>query len=129
MRRACLCMQCGSHRGLSIDRLQMQDDHSSLPATMRKGHTFMTTLHDGIDNDTISSDATLATHPLTRRTLLKGAAAAAGALLAAPAASALAASPAATIAAPYVKRPPEGTITIWDRAGDLYQVFGATIPV
>src|SRR6266487_1261805 len=70
-----------------------------------------------------SSDATEPTtsaSPISRGTFLRGTAAAAGALLAAPA---------STVAAPYVKRPPEGTITIWDRAGDLYQVFGATIPV
>jgi len=78
-----------------------------------------------------SSDATEPTtsaSPISRGTFLRGTAAAAGALLAAPAAVALAASPASTIAAPYVKRPPEGTITIWDRSGDLYQVFGFVIP-
>jgi len=93
----------------------------------------MATSHDSTDNDirpysdSMASDSPPATRPISRSALLKGAAAATGALLAAPAATALAASPASRIAAPYVTRPPEGTIVIWDRAGDLFQVFDATI--
>ncbi len=93
----------------------------------------MTTSHDSPDNDirpysdSRASDSPPATRPISRGALLKGAAAATGALLAAPAAAALAAEP-ARIAAPYIRRAPQGTITIWDRAGDLFQVFNATIP-
>ncbi len=69
---------------------------------------------------------TQASHPISRRTLLKGAAAVAGAAIAAPAASL--AGPGSAIAAPYINRAPEGQIVIWDRAGDLFQVFDAVIP-
>lgn len=88
----------------------------------------METQHDR--PDTAASDSFLSTppRPISRGTLLKGAAATAGAFLAAPAASALAASETGRVSAPYVARPPEGTIVIWDRAGDLFQVFHATIP-
>ncbi len=70
---------------------------------------------------------TSSTTPVTRGTFLKSAATATGALLAAPAAAALAASPASKMAAPYFAPPPEGTVLIWDRSGDLFQVFGFVI--
>jgi lactose/L-arabinose transport system substrate-binding protein len=66
--------------------------------------------------------------PLSRGALLKGVAAAAGVAAATPAARALAASPAARPAAPHLKAPPSGEIVIWDRSGDLFQVFDAVIP-
>lgn len=87
----------------------------------------MTTSHD-TDTPTVAAlpaDASPATPSISRRSLLKGAAATAGALLAAPAATALASS--SRIAAPYVQRSPSGQIVIWDRAGDLFHVFDATI--
>ncbi len=87
----------------------------------------METQHDTIDTTNTNSSLSTPSRPISRGALLKGAAAATGALLAAPAAAALAAEP-ARIAAPYIRRAPEGTITIWDRAGDLFQVFQATIP-
>ena len=69
-----------------------------------------------------------ATPSITRGTFLKGAATAAGTMIAAPAATALAASPASRVAAPFVQKSPSGQIVIWDRAGDLFQVFDAVIP-
>ncbi len=82
----------------------------------------MTTEHDPVQDADASG-----TGILTRRTLLKGAATAAGAaLLATPLATKIAATPA--LAAPAYLPPPDGTITIWDRAGDLFHVFDAVIP-
>jgi len=65
---------------------------------------------------------------ISRGALLKGAAVtAAGVALMTPAARALAAS--SPVAVPsVVGGAPQGAITIWDRAGDLFQVFDATIP-
>jgi len=76
----------------------------------------------------ISVPETITTSSVTRGTFLKGAATATGALLAAPAASAFAAAPGAKLAAPFFQKSPSGQIVIWDRAGDLFQVFDATIP-
>jgi lactose/L-arabinose transport system substrate-binding protein len=58
---------------------------------------------------------------LSRRTVLKGAAAGAGALLVSRAA------PAFAKPSFYAKKPPSGEITIWDRQGDLFKVFDSTI--
>jgi lactose/L-arabinose transport system substrate-binding protein len=88
----------------------------------------MTTPHDTPDAPAAPSEPQAADRSLTRRSLLQGAAAATGALLAAPAVGALATAPGAAIAAPAFAPPPEGTITIWDRAGDLFHVFDAVIP-
>src|SRR5207302_274729 len=85
------------------------------------------TVNQQEDSVETPAPGTSSTTPVTRGTFLKGAATAAGALLATPAAAAIAASPASKMAAPYVARPPEGTILIWDRAGDLFQVFGFVI--
>ncbi len=87
----------------------------------------MSSTHD--TPTSVSPDPGLETHgrPLSRGALLKGAAAAIGAAVASPAASALASSPASRVAAPYFKPPAEGTVLIWDRAGDLFKVFDATI--
>jgi len=87
----------------------------------------MNTSHSSPSSASSTSDTTPSAPIISRRAMLKGAATVAGAVLAAPAATALAAAPTSTIAAPYVARPPEGTIVIWDRAGDLFQVFDATI--
>jgi lactose/L-arabinose transport system substrate-binding protein len=57
--------------------------------------------------------------------MLKGTAAVAGALAATPVGNALAAS--SRMAAPVIQHAPQGTIVIWDRAGDLFQVFDSTI--
>lgn len=58
---------------------------------------------------------------LSRRNLLKGAAAGAGALVVGRAA------PAFGVPDFYIKKPPSGEITIWDRQGDLFKVFDSTI--
>ncbi|HWE64536.1 MAG TPA: extracellular solute-binding protein [Chloroflexota bacterium] len=84
--------------------------------------------HDSPAAPPVSSDPSPAAPSLTRRSLLQGAATTAGALLAAPAAGALATAPVRAIAAPAFTPPPEGTLTIWDRAGDLFHVFDAVIP-
>ncbi len=73
---------------------------------------------------TPSSDLSVSQETLSRRTLLKGAAT--GALLVTGGASLLAACG----GAPAVLKGNSlsGEITIWDRSGDLFQVFSATIP-
>ena len=63
---------------------------------------------------------------LSRRTALKGVAAAAGMALAGSNFHALAAA-SSRLSTPAATPPQEGTVVIWDRAGDLFQVFDATI--
>lgn len=66
-------------------------------------------------------------HAITRRAAVKGLAAATGAALIGAKATGVTAAQ-SSAGTPALKQAPEGTITIWDRAGDLFQVFDATIP-
>jgi lactose/L-arabinose transport system substrate-binding protein len=95
------------------------------PIYWTKGYISVTQMHDAPDTTPVDSTPTTLDHTISRAAMLKGTAAAAGALLAAPVASALAGP--SKMAAPAVLRAPSGTITIWDRAGDLFQVFDSTI--
>ncbi len=84
--------------------------------------TFIEPTHTSLaETDNASSPASSPT--ISRRTLLKGAAA--GTFMA-TAGSVLAACGGGT--ASTASGSASGTVTIWDRAGDLYQVFHATIP-
>jgi lactose/L-arabinose transport system substrate-binding protein len=90
-----------------------------------KGEFSVTKTHDTVTSTPTHDESTMFERTISRTTLLKGAAAAAGALAATPVANALAAP--SRVAASAIQRAPSGTITIWDRAGDLFQVFDSTI--
>lgn len=82
----------------------------------------MSTLFD----DTTNSAPTPSTDPITRRTFLKGATA--GAVFLAGGASLAACGSTSSAPAGGTASAMSGEVVIWDRAGDLFQVFDATIP-